>query len=281
MAEYRLLFLGQKPFGEAAWQVLRDNTGGTVEVDAICTNARANDVWWKSNAIFNTTGGIPCIDNTHRHHDLLLAAIAANQINFILSVQHPWVLPKAVLQAVDYRAINFHNAKLPRYRGYNAINHAILNGDHEFTCTAHWMADEVDRGDVALEATFDLAADETALSLYAKCHHAGIELFRTVLTALMTGHTLRRRRPEGAAGFYARDSIAGLREVTDADSSDAERKARAFYFPPFEPAYVVRNNRKLYLLPEVALEGEADLRSLRPLHKAIQRLNERVKTTIV
>jgi methionyl-tRNA formyltransferase len=281
MADHRILFLGQKPFGEAAWQLLREASGKGLEAGAICTNERAEDVWWKSNAIFNSHAGIPCMDNRKRNNAWLLEAIELHKINFILSVQHPWILPKPVLQAVEYRAINFHNAKLPRYRGYNAVNHAILNVDLEFTCTAHWMDDKVDQGEVALEGVFDIAPEDTALSLYAKCHHVGLELFKTVLAALTSGKALPRRRLEGPEGFYPRDSIARLREVMDADSSEVELKARAFYFPPFEPAYLVRNTRKIYLLPEVALEEAGELRSLHPLHKAIQRWEEQVKVTIL
>jgi methionyl-tRNA formyltransferase len=281
MADYRILFLGQKPFGEAAWEVLRKVAGGVLEASAIATNARSEDVWWKSNAIFNTNAGIPCVDNRTRNNAWLLKAIELHKINFILSVQHSWILPKPVLQAVEYRAINFHNAKLPRYRGYNAVNHAILNGDREFACTAHWMVDEVDQGEVALEGVFDIAPEDTALSLYAKCHHVGLALFKTVLAALTSGKALPHRRLEGPEGFYPRDSIAPLRKVMDAASPELELKARAFYFPPFEPAYLVRDQRKIYLLPEVALEEAGELRSLRPLHKAIQRWKEQVKATIL
>jgi methionyl-tRNA formyltransferase len=150
---------------------------------------------------------------------------------------------------VGYHAFNFHNAKLPEYRGYNAVNHAILNRDEKFTCTVHWMTGEVDRGEIALEATFDIAAEETAISLYAKSHVASLRLFERLVSLLDGPGEIPRRPMEGAGRFYSRKSIEPLREIKDFGGDEAELKARAFFFPPFEPAFLRRGGGKLYVLP--------------------------------
>lgn len=264
MTRPRVLFLGQKPFGEAAWERLREDGGGAVEVAAVVTNfsADAAGVWWGSRRIADTAAGMPVIDNAERNEAALAEVILRYHIDLILCVQHPWVLSPVVLKLVDYRALNFHNAALPRYRGYNAVNHALLDRADRFTCTVHWMADEVDAGDMALECSFPIDPAETALSLYAKAHHAGLRLFDEVLAHLRDGRELPRRSMSAGGCFYGRRSIDRLREIRDPASPELALKARAFFFPPFEPAYVIAGGRCHYVLPPEAWTGGGEGRSL-------------------
>ena len=245
----RVLFLGQKLFGEEAWEILKAAAGTGYRVAAVCSNKSPDDVWWHSNRIFETCGEIPFIDNRARNEDLIQQAIVTHGIDTLLCVQHPWILSGKILERVAYSALNFHNAKLPDYQGYNAINHAILNGDKRFTCTAHWMTEDVDRGDCALEATFEIDPTETAISLYAKSHLAGLRLFSEVVARLNKNRTIPHRKYESTGQFYARNSIAALREIKAPLSQEAEIKSRAFFFPPFEPAFFKPGTAKLYVLP--------------------------------
>ncbi len=244
----KVLFLGQNWFGEAAWRRLRLCENETLKVVAVCSNSSPQATWWKSNQVFESAGDIPFIENVRRNDSVLLQAIKECEVNTILCVQHPWVLSADVLIAVKYSALNFHNAKLPEYRGYNAVNHAILNKDERFTCSAHWMVDKVDQGDIAYEATFSISKDETAISLYAKCYHAGLCLFDKVLSDLVNLHPIPHRPMVGQERFYSHHSIDTLREIKECHEVDV--KSRAFFLPPFEPAFLTLNDRRVYVLPQ-------------------------------
>lgn len=245
----RVMFLGQKQFGECAWDLLREREGAGYQVVALVSNASRDAVWWNSARIWETRGGRAFVDNAARNEEAILRAVRELGVDTLLCVQHAWVLSAQVLEAVGYNAINFHNARLPDYRGYNAVNHALLNGDPTFTCTGHWMADRVDAGDVACEAVFRVHPDETAVSLYAKCHHAGLRAFQAVLDRLEQMESLPRRPLAGEGTFYSRRSSEALRDATGCTPEEQALRARAFFFPPFEPAYVRADGRKVYLLP--------------------------------
>jgi methionyl-tRNA formyltransferase len=260
--------LGQNWLGEAAWRCLRSEECETLEVVAVCSNPSSQTVWWRSNQVFETCGNIPFIDNSHRNDQILVDSIKRYKVDTILCVQHSWVLSADVLAAVNYNALNFHNAKLPKYRGYNAVNHAILNRDEQFTCTVHWMADKVDQGDIAYEAVSSISCDETALSLYAKCYHAGLRLFDKVLSDLGNLRSIPHRPMMGQERFYSRHSIDNLREIKDIYELDV--KSRAFYLPPFEPAFVLMNGRKVYVLPETLFNLGFKVGSLDILAQAIR-----------
>lgn len=266
-----MLFLGQKPFGEAAWTRLREAAGGGLAIVGVMTNTRPDQGWWGTCGVMASRGDVPVIDNAKRNTEALLALIAENRPDTILSVQHPWILPPEVPAAVGYRAINFHNARLPDYRGHNAVNHALLAGDTEFTCTAHWMVDEVDSGDIAFECSFSIAADETALSLYGKAVQAGLRVFDAVLRCLLEGQPIPRRPARPGGRLFPRHSTASLRRIEDPGLPEMDTKARAFFFPPFEPAYVEQHGRRVYVLPSVAWPGLGAADGRRWVEESIRR----------
>jgi methionyl-tRNA formyltransferase len=269
MTERRVLFIGQKPVGEAAWERLRRAERDDFRVVAVCSNASASRVWWKSNAVYKTRGDARFLDNERRNPEELRAAIEEFGVNLILVVQYPWIIPPDVLHLIDYNILTFHNAKLPEYGGHNAVSHAILNGEREFWATVHWMADEVDRGDLAFETSFRIDPTDTAFSLFGKVHHACLFLFDEVLRRLLAGEPIPGTSQHGSPRVYSRDSIERLREIRGDDEVDA--KARAFYFPPFEPAYLLRDGRKHYVLPAAVWSSESS-----PLRDSRELLNESI-----
>lgn len=270
----RILFLGQKPVAEEAWELLMRGDGDGYRVVAACSNQRADAVWWQSNRIYESRGAVAFVDNTERNEERLLAAVREHGVDTIVCMQHSWILSGEVLAAVNYNALNFHNAKLPAYRGYNAVNHAVLNRDERFTCTLHWMTEEVDRGEIALEAAFDITHEDTALSLYAKSHVASLRLFDRLLSYLRGPGPVPRRPMEAGGRFYSRKSIEPLREIKDLSGDEADLKARAFFFPPFEPAYLRRGERKLYVLPQSFTGAGFETQPLKALRAAIEEVGE-------
>ncbi len=247
----RVIFLGQKTVGERCLRVLSE-ASGALDIVGVASNTDTS-VWWGSAGVFDfaTQEGVPFIANDERREAELLALIADQSATAVISVQHPWILSASVLDAVDRRAWNLHNAKLPDYQGYNAANHAILNGDNAFTSTVHWMTPEADAGEVAFTETFPLTGRETAASLYDKAIEAGVAAFRRLVECLRTGEPVPREPLRGQVRFYARTSTDALRRIDNpADPDELDRKARAFWFPPFEPAFIEARGRRFHVAPE-------------------------------
>jgi methionyl-tRNA formyltransferase len=247
----RILYLGQKPIGEKCFDILREHQSSSLQIRGAVSNQTTN-VWWKSNTIYTecVRDGIEFIPNDRRRSAEIKSLIVREQIDAIISVQHAWILPGEILSLVDNFAFNLHNAKLPAYKGYNACNHAILNGERYYTSTIHWMTEEVDEGFIAFEETFEIEPAETAQSLYEKAGRAGESAFRKLVAHLSEGRQVPRETATGQGTFYPRNSLDTLREIKNIeDLREVDRKARAFYFPPFEPAYFIVEGRKFYILP--------------------------------
>lgn len=247
----RVLFLGQKWLGERCFDLLLGAPGAACAVVAAVSNATP-EVWWRSQRIVERCHreGIPFLGNATRQHEAIGRLVIELGVDTILCVQHPWILPPEILSRVGFQAFNLHNAPLPRYKGHNACNHAILNGERAYASTVHWMTEEVDSGPIAFEEPLEIAPDETARSLYEKALHGGEGVFRRLLDHLLGGTPIPRRPMVGDGVFYPRRSLDAVREIADlADPATVDRRVRALFFPPFEPAYVRRAGRKQYLLP--------------------------------
>jgi methionyl-tRNA formyltransferase len=175
--------------------------------------------------------------------------IRQTQPNIIISVQHQWVLPAEIISSVS-QAFNLHLAPLPAYKGYNCFNHAILNRESRYGVTLHHLIAEVDAGPIAYAQSFDVAAKETAKSLYEKSVASGLEIFGQLVRALITGEQIPSILPVGREGFYSRTSLDAFREVpADATAQERDIRTRAFHFPPFPGAYVLNGNSKSFLKP--------------------------------
>lgn len=250
MSKLRVLYLGQKPIGRNCFDRLLARRDA-IEIVGVVSNTGFGN-WWRNRSIADlcSVEGIPLIPNERRDASAIGAMIRDHCVDVLLSVQHPWILPAGLLEAVGGRAFNLHLAKLPEYKGWHACSHALLNGDAHFTSTIHWMVPEVDSGAIAYEESFPIAPSDTARSLYTRAEAAGLRLFDQLLDDLVGGRLPSRRLPTGVARFYDRTALDPLRGVDPgADPALLDLRARAFFFPPFEPAYIRWHDNKIYLLP--------------------------------
>ncbi len=250
---YNILFLGQKPIGERCFVSLASKKT-TFNICGIVSNKDIDKTWWKTNNIFQYSleNSIPFIDNQNRNTDHLLNFISENNINLIISIQHPWILSKEILELVNYQAFNLHMAKIPEYKGWNTFSHAILNQEKEYSVTLHWLAEEVDMGNIALESSFSIDPNETALTLYEKANEESLKLFNELLNALEKRLPVQSKSIDSTGNYYSKNSLTSLREIHNlTDKNKVSEISRAFYFPPFEPAYTIIGNQKFYIIPKI------------------------------
>jgi len=80
--------------------------------------------------------------------------------------------------------INVHASLLPRYRGPAPIQWAIINGDQETGVTTMQMVEELDAGDILLQARTPISNDETAATLHDRLAAMGAALLVDTLDQL-------------------------------------------------------------------------------------------------
>lgn len=242
---YKILFLGDRRIAQGAITIINALNNKGIEVAALVSSI---DFY---NGCKKTGIEIPIfIDNKKNDEEKILEVIRTNDINMLISVQHNWILTNRLLQSVNYMAFNLHNAKLPDYKGYNSISHSIINGDSSFYTTIHWMVAKVDSGDIAYEKEIKIESNDTALSLYDKTVKAATDIFQLFVKDLLANQDPPKRKITGEGVFYKKDDLLKFKDVTNLSIERAGQIARAVYFPPHEPAFIIQNNNKIHLVPE-------------------------------
>jgi methionyl-tRNA formyltransferase len=260
---FRLMFLGDR---RIASEILRELMVGEFragfDVKVVVTSERI-ERWIRkiapSRAVY--------LRNDQRHLETINRLIDDQGIDLILSIQHNWILPRLTLDKVSGRAFNLHNAKLPDYKGYNSISHALMNGDSLFHPTLHWMVEEVDSGPIAYQGLVKVEPFDTAYSLYPRTVIESVRIVRLLLSSLMAGRDIPASpMANGKGEFYRRTDLNNLADVSAiSDPIELDRRVRAVFFPPFNAAYLEKNGRRTYLVPEA--EFRTHWRQSRPLNE--------------
>lgn len=76
------------------------------------------------------------------------------------------MLPKVIWELPILGTFNLHGSLLPQYRGAAPINWAVINGEKETGVTTFFIDEEIDTGQIILNKTMKIGAEETAGELH-------------------------------------------------------------------------------------------------------------------
>ncbi len=103
------------------------------------------------------------------------------EVDIILNAHSLFIMHGEVVDAPRLGSFNLHPGPLPRYSGLNAVSWAIYRGEQTHGVTVHKMAAGIDTGPIVFQSLFDIDANDTALTLYAKCVKEGVALLLRLL----------------------------------------------------------------------------------------------------
>lgn len=113
--------------------------------------------------------------------------LGAEPFDHLFSITWLRILPEEVLALPRGRAVNFHDGPLPSYAGLNAPAWALMDGVDRYGIVWHEMTAGVDRGDILVRESIEVADGETALSLNTKCFAAARDSFPRLVAGLASG----------------------------------------------------------------------------------------------
>jgi UDP-4-amino-4-deoxy-L-arabinose formyltransferase/UDP-glucuronic acid dehydrogenase (UDP-4-keto-hexauronic acid decarboxylating) len=139
-----------------------------------------------------------------RVRDAAFAEQVRNEgVDLLLNAHSLYVVNPEVVAAPRIGSFNVHPGPLPECAGLNAPSWAILLGERSHGVTVHWMDAGIDTGDIAYEARFDIAPDDTGLTLSVKGVRAAISLLRELLEAAAAEPpAIPRRKQRAVRGRY-------------------------------------------------------------------------------
>lgn len=149
--------------------------------------------------------------------------------------------------------INFHPAPLPEYKGTGGYNLAILESRSTWAVSAHYVDENIDTGRIIECSSFDIDDEhETVLSLEKRSLDE-IEILAKQITISAVKKSTYLPSKENKGGRYiSRAQMEAMKQIVPGD--DIDRKIRAFWFPPYDGAYIEIENKKYTLVNHEILE---------------------------
>lgn len=112
------------------------------------------------------------------------------------------ILPVDVLTTPSLGCINIHASLLPRWRGAAPIQRAIIAGDTQTGITIMQMDKGLDTGDMILNKTCNIDANDTSSSLHDKLATLGADAMQEALK-LIQQHAIATTKQDDSQACYA------------------------------------------------------------------------------
>ena len=112
--------------------------------------------------------GLPVFQPANLRAPEVLDVLAATQPDLILVAAYGQYIPDPICQLPPSGALNLHPSLLPRWRGASPVQAALLAGDAETGVTIHFVATELDAGDILAQAATPILPEENTAELMAR-----------------------------------------------------------------------------------------------------------------
>jgi len=97
------------------------------------------------------------------------------------------MLPELVWNMPPMGTINLHGSLLPQYRGAAPIHWAVINGEAQTGVTTFKLQHAIDTGDILLQESFPIGADETTGDVHDRMKLIGANLLVKTIEGLAAG----------------------------------------------------------------------------------------------
>lgn len=144
--------------------------------------------------------GIPVFQPEKVREEAAVERLRRENADIFVVAAFGQLLPKTILEMTRFGCINIHGSLLPAYRGAAPVQWAVLDGQKEAGDTIMQMNEGLDTGDILMQESIPLSADETAGSLYDKLSSMGGPLLLKALDAIEAGTVTPV--PQGDSGTH-------------------------------------------------------------------------------
>lgn len=182
-----------------------------------------------------------------------LDEIFDHTIDIGISVNYNRIIGPDYLKKCKKGFYNVHHSYNLRLKGRNITTHAILNSLYEnihyHGTTLHQMSEELDAGAIVSSTSFSIEEDDTAYSLFLKADNAAFSQFVEWFPRIAHETVFPYSPPKEGIHIYKNADIPD--RCIDLEKMSKEYidvLVRAFDFPGKEPAFFLKNNKRIHLV---------------------------------
>lgn len=114
-----------------------------------------------------------------------LSFLKSLDLDYIIGIHYPYIISEELLNLPKIGFLNLHPAYLPYNKGWNTPSWAILDKT-PYGATLHFMAKELDAGDIIKQKEIKVEPYDTADSIYKKTLKLEEEVFYEALDSLIS-----------------------------------------------------------------------------------------------
>jgi methionyl-tRNA formyltransferase len=186
-------------------------------------------------AAWATAHGIP----TFAPGKDLATRLRAIDHDYFLSITNLTMIGEEILALPRKAAINFHDGPLPRYAGMYTPAWALLHGATDYGITFHEMTLGADEGDLYVQRLFEIAPDDTSLTLNTRCYEAAIDAFGELVDRIREDRLEKRPQDLSERSYFGRHDRPPVAAILDwrLPSDELARSVRALDFGTYENAF--------------------------------------------
>lgn len=202
------------------------------------------------------SAGVPVLQPERLRDPGAIEDVLALKPDVIVVASYGQILPRVLLDAPPFRALNLHPSLLPRYRGSSPIAAPILAGDPETGTTLMLMSPRMDAGPILDQRPVAVGPVETSGELAERLAIVSARLLLDDLPLWLNRAIEPRPQDESRATYTERlNKTDGQIDWTET-AETIQRRARAF--TPWPGAYSFWDGRQVKLLDTRARDGRIE-----------------------
>jgi phosphoribosylglycinamide formyltransferase-1 len=126
---------------------------------------------------FNIKKKIFSFQNIKNVEKNILILLHNEKIHFICLAGFMKILSKNFIKKFNGKIINIHPSLLPKYKGLNTHQRAIVNRDKFAGCTVHYVTEKLDSGKIVMKKRIKVTAKDDSASLAKKVLKQELKLY--------------------------------------------------------------------------------------------------------
>lgn len=129
-------------------------------------------------------------------------AIANFNADLIIVAAYGKIVPANILALPKYQCLNVHPSALPKYRGASPLQYTVWHNEQETKTTIMVMETTLDTGPIVAQSdSYQLAPNETYLSLEEKLSHASANLLNRVIDPWCKSEIVPQKQDDQVASY--------------------------------------------------------------------------------
>lgn len=224
--------LGMFAFGDSARLTIRKILADdTLSIGFITLRKGDEDAELKQVCVDNN---IPCFENVNINSKAFIGEVKTLNCDLFVSANYNQIFKTEIINIPKLKTINCHTGMLPFYRGMNALNWTIINGEQEYGITTHMVDEGIDTGDIVHQGKYAIGFYDTYKDIIDQTYSRYADVLYTGIKQLQDGSAnIVKQIDIHPTGFYCGARTIGD-EVVDWNQSaiDVHNFIRGLYFPP-------------------------------------------------